>query len=145
MKHSNPLIINYLQYKCRDEPILQYKSSSANVYLICCLNAIDQTINNIKLLHDEIKKMIHSTFINSEIFDATKITLNDTNKEHNDEDKSYSYIKNNELSLIESSIEEIPDIIKEYEALLQRKIRISFEYLFPNVLYHVYYLVESFS
>jgi hypothetical protein len=110
IKQYKQEIKSAFKFISKEEPYLHYNNHVQNLALICCLNDIDQIISNIKFLYEDG----HKTIINN-------FGLNDKDADNRD------------VILINTSFDEFPELIKEFEKMLFRKIKLSFEFLFPNL------------
>ena len=89
-------LIKNISYYCNDLPSLTNKNIYSNLFLISCLDSIDQTKENISLLLDELKAIINQNIINSKIFDPSLIKLIPDNNDM-EVGNEIKYFKNNEL------------------------------------------------
>ena len=122
-------ITKNIQYYCNDQPCLTDKNVYGNLYLISCLNSIDQTKDNIPLLLEELKNIVNQNIINSKIFDASLIKLlPDAN-----ENEQITYFKSSELEMINFAFNDINSITNRYDEFIQSKIKISFEYFYYKI------------
>ena len=123
--------ITTVKYKCNSEPTLNYKFNYGNLFLICCLNSIDQTKENIHLLLNELNAMLNNEIVQSQIFDSNQIQLNIDN-DNTSKMKNVpviEYFKPNELEIINITFSDKGLILQKYEDFIHKKVKLAFEYL----------------
>jgi len=124
---------NEIKYQCREEPTISYKNMFGNLFLIACLNSIDQSKNNISLLMEELKNSIHSEIINSQAFNHREIVLGIDQTEEEKINQSLSYFNQNEIELINITFSDVDALINKYEAFLNKKMKLAFEFMYMNI------------
>jgi hypothetical protein len=117
-----------IKYFCNDLPSLKDKNIYSNLFLISCLNSIEQTKENIPLLLENLKSVIYQNIINSKIFDSSLIKLNTE-----EEDIEIKYFKNNELEMINFAFSDINLIINRYTEFIKHKLKLIFEHLYYEI------------
>ena len=127
-------IVKNINYYCNDEPSLTNKNIYSNLFLISCLDSIDQTKDNIPLLLEELKAIIYQNIINSKIFDPSLIKLfHKDNDELMENVNDIKYFKNSELEMINFAFNDINLISNRYEELIKRKLKLTFEHLYYQI------------
>jgi len=129
-------IIKQINYYCKDVPTFTNKNVYGNLFLISCLDAIDQTKDNIPLLLEELKAIINQNIINSKIFDSSLIKLLQDNNEienENEKEKEINYFKNSELEMINFAFSDINTITNRYEDFIKNKLKLTFEHLYYKI------------
>ena len=121
---------NLLNYFNNEIPFLSNQNNYPNLFLIICLNSIDQSKENIDYLLDELKNLIYSNIVNSNIFDANQIQLPFLEDSNNN---NILYIKTNELEMINFAFNDKNILINKYEEFIQKKLKISFEYFYNTM------------
>ena len=121
---------NLLNYSNNEIPFLSNQNNYPNLFLIICLNSIDQSKENIDYLLDELKNLIYSNIVNSNIFDANQIQLPFLEDSNNN---NILYIKTNELEMINFAFNDKNILINKYEEFIQKKLKISFEYFYNTM------------
>ena len=122
-------ITKNIQYYCNDQPCLTDKNVYGNLFLISCLDSIDQTKENIPLLLEELKNIVNQNIINSKIFDTNLIKLLPDIIEND----QIIYFKSSELQMINLAFSDIDSISNRYGEFIQSKIKISFEYFYYKI------------
>ena len=110
---------------------MNYKFNYGNLFLICCLNSIDQTKENIHLLLNELHAMLNNEIVQSQVFDSNQIQLNIDN-DNISKMKSVPYIeyfKPNELEIINITFSDKGLMLQKYEDFIHKKVKLAFEYL----------------
>ena len=125
-------LIKNISYYCNDLPSLTNKNIYSNLFLISCLDSIDQTKENISLLLDELKAIINQNIINSKIFDPSLIKLIPDNNDM-EVGNEIKYFKNNELEMINFAFSDINTITNRYEDFIKRKLKLTFENLYYKI------------
>ena len=128
-------MIKNINYYCKDEPTLTNKNIYGNIFLISCLDSIDQTKDNIPLLLDELKAIIDQNIIKSKIFDPSLIKLiqDKDNNEIIENDNDIKYFKSSELEMINFAFNDINIITNRYEEFIKRKLKLTFEHLYYKI------------
>ena len=136
-------IIQQINYYCKDVPTFTNKNVYGNLFLISCLDSIDQTKDDIPLLLEELKSIINQNIINSKIFDSSLIKLiqdkdkdNDNdleNENYNIKENEIKYFKNSELEMINFAFSDINTITNRYEDFIKRKLKLTFEHLYYKI------------
>ena len=125
-------LIKNISYYCKDLPSLANKNTYSNLFLISCLDSVNQTKENIPLLLDELKAIISQNIINSKIFEPSLIKLiPDNNEVENESD--IKYFKNNELEMINFAFSDINSITNRYDDFIKRKLKLTFENLYYKI------------
>ena len=122
-----------IKYICRDEPVISYKYTYANLFLISCINSIDQTKSNIQLLMEELKNLVQNLILDSEIFNHKLQVLGANPQEEEKIDCNINYFKKNEIELVNITFSDIDMLTNKYEDFLTKKIKLGFEFLYPNI------------
>jgi len=139
---------NDLKYSCKDEPCLGNKNQIANLFLIFCFNSIDDSKNNILVLFDFFKNIIHGSIFNSESFDHKKILLIG-NQEEEILNEKIKYFHKSEIDLINHLFSEVDQLETRYDEFLGKKFKLLFEFIHPSIkstvdiLNSANYIVES--
>ena len=114
-----------IKYYCNDLPSLNEKNIYSNLFVISCLDSIEQTKENIPLLLEKLKANISQNIINSKIFDSSLIKL------FIDKDEiDIKYFKNNELEMINFTFSDINTITNRYIEFTKRKLSLIFSHLY---------------
>ena len=117
-----------IKYFCNDLPSLTDKNIYSNLFVISCLDSIDQTKENISLLLEKLKNNVYQQIINSKIFDSSLIKLN------NDGDEiDIKYFKNNELEMINFAFSDINNITNRYNEFIKNKLKLIFGHLYYEI------------
>ena len=125
---------NLINYSNNEIPFLSNENNFPNLFLIICLNNIDQSKENIDFLLDELKNLIYSNIVNSNIFDANQIQLPIFNNNlNNNLNNNILYIKSNELEMINFAFNDKNILINKYDEFIQKKLKISFEYFYNTM------------
>ena len=125
-------VIKTINYYCKDLPSLSNKNIYGNLFIISCLDSIDQTKDNISLLLEELKAIINQNIINSKIFDPSLIKLIPDNNEIENENE-IKYFKKSELEMINFAFSDIKTITNRYEDFIKRKLKLTFEHLYYKI------------
>jgi hypothetical protein len=116
---------NYdIKYICKEDPSLSHKFTYPNLFLITCINAIEQCKSNISDLLEEFKDNINE-FIAS--VDHTKIVLEGV------ENFEYNYYSATEKELVSITFTDVESLLKKYDDYLQKKLKNAFEYFIQNI------------
>ena len=125
-------LIKNINYECKELPVFTNKNIYSNLFIISCLDSMDQTKDNISLLLEELKAIINQNIIKSKIFDTSLIKLmHDRNELENENE--IKYFKNSELEMINFAFSDINLIINRYEDLIKRKLKLTFENLYYKI------------
>ena len=117
-----------IKYICNDFPALIDKNIYSNLFVISCLDSIEQTNENIPLLLEKLKSNIYQNIINSKIFDSSLIKINaDSN------DNDIKYFKNNELEMINFAFTDINSITNRYNEFIKHKLKLIFSHLYYEI------------
>lgn len=121
-----------LKYSCKEEPTLSIKYNLANLFLITCYNLIDQSKNNIFMLFEEFRNYLSESIFNSEIFNHNNIVLVGDNKEEfiNEQIK---YFHKSDVDLMNHLFGEVEHLGLRYEDFLNKKIKLLFEFINPQI------------
>ena len=125
-------IIKTINYYCKDLPSLSIKNTYSNLFLISCLDSIDQTKDNIPLLLEELKTIINQNIINSKIFDPSLIKLIPDNNEIENENE-IKFFKKSELEMINFAFSDIKTITNRYDDFIKKKLKLTFEHLYYKI------------
>ena len=117
-----------IKYYCNDLPSLNEKNIYCNLFVISCLDSIEQTKENIPLLLERLKINVNQNIINSKIFDTSLIKL------INDEEQmEIKYFKNNELEMINFAFGDINNITNKYNEFIKHKLNLIFGHLYYDM------------
>ena len=117
-----------IKYFCNDLPSFTDKNIYSNLFVISCLDSIDQTKENISLLLEKLKSNVYQNIINSKIFDSSLVKLN------NDSDEiDIKYFKNNELEMINFAFSDIDNITNRYNEFIKHKLKLIFGHLYYEI------------
>ena len=125
-------LIKNINYECKELPVFTNKNIYSNLFIISCLDSMDQTKDNISLLLEELKAIINQNIIKSKIFDTSLIKLIHDRSELENENE-IKYFKNSELEMINFAFSDINLIINRYEDLIKRKLKLTFENLYYKI------------
>ena len=125
-------LIKNINYECKELPVFTNKNIYSNLFIISCLDSMDQTKDNISLLLEELKAIINQNIIKSKIFDTSLIKLTHDRSELENENE-IKYFKNSELEMINFAFSDINLIINRYEDLIKRKLKLTFENLYYKI------------
>lgn len=130
---SNKSAMAEIKYSCKEDPILSQKFTYGNLYLISCINAVDQCQNNLVNLFEELRYNIDETIIKSEVYDPQKIILPSNDESSDNLTNNIKWFKDNEIGLIEIVFNDVEDIKKMYDEFLIKKIKLAFEFLVLHI------------
>jgi hypothetical protein len=122
-----------IKYYCKDEPTISYKFTYPNLFLISCINSIDQSRNNISLLFEELKNLIMYEIIESQAFNHRDVILGVNSEIEEQINENIKYFKKNDIDLINITFSDVEMHANRYEDFLMKKIRTAFEYLYPSI------------
>ena len=117
-----------IKYICDDLPSFSDKNIYSNLFVISCLDSIEQTNENIPLLLEKLKSNIYQSIINSKIFDSSLIKIN-----NNSNDFDIRYFKNNELEMINFAFSDINSITNRYNDFIKHKLKLIFDHLYYEI------------
>lgn len=129
-KYSN---YSEIKYSCKDEPSISYKFTFPNLFLISCINSIDQSRNNISLLFEELKNLIMFEIIESQAFNHRDVILGVNSEIEEQLNENITYFKKNDIDLVNITFSDVEIHVNRYEDFLFKKIRTAFEYLYPSI------------
>lgn len=129
-KYSN---YSEIKYSCKDEPSISYKFTFPNLFLISCINSIDQSRNNISLLFEELKNLIMFEIIESQAFNHRDVILGVNSEIEEQLNENITYRKKNDIDLVNITFSDVEIHVNRYEDFLLKKIRTAFEYLYPSI------------
>jgi hypothetical protein len=113
-----------IKYICKEDPSLSNKFTYSNLFLITCINAIEQCKSNISDLLEEFKDSINELVAS---VDHTKIVLDGV------DNLEYNYYTSTEKELINITFNDVDTLLKKYDDYLQRKLKNAFEYFIQNI------------
>ena len=117
-----------IKYICDDLPSFSDKNIYSNLFVISCLDSIEQTNENIPLLLEKLKSNIYQSIINSKIFDSSLIKINNDSN-----DFDIKYFKNNELEMINFAFSDINSITNRYNDFIKHKLKLIFDHLYYEI------------
>ena len=117
-----------IKYICDDLPSFSDKNIYSNLFVISCLDSIEQTNENIPLLLEKLKSNIYQNIINSKIFDSSLIKINNDSN-----DFDIKYFKNNELEMINFAFSDINSITNRYNDFIKHKLKLIFDHLYYEI------------
>jgi hypothetical protein len=151
IKTENRNIFTDVKYSCKEDPNLSYKFTYANLFLITCINCIDQSRNNMQLLFEELKNLVTNEIVDSPAFNHREIVLGLVPEEEEKLNQKIKYLKHSDVELINITFSDLESLYHRYEDFLNRKIKLAFEFLYPNIkssvdlINSVNYLIDSRS